>query len=557
MKKLIFAIYSRKSKFTGIGESVENQVELCKKYIEDMYRHEFETETIIYEDEGFSGGNMQRPKFKEMLSDARKRKFNILICYRLDRVSRNVSDFSSVIEEIAGYGIDFVSIKERFDTSTPMGRAMMYISSVFAQLERETIAERIRDNMLELAKTGRWLGGTTPTGYQSQAVSKKTLDGKQRKLFKLVEIPDEKATILLIFQKYLELKSLTALQAYMLNAEIKSKNDKAYSRFALRAILSNPVYAAADQNTYRFFHSRGIFIYSDKSCFNGEYGMMCYNKTRQNTKAGDRFRDMSEWIVAVGKHKGFIPGQQWVGVQELLMKNGDKTYRKPRKNLSVFSGLVKCGVCGENMRPKIHRPDSDAFSYVCQKKENSKCSLCNNKNIPGEHFDKTMIEFIWKAVEERKGVFDELIKVIDGVMEDHNEQKENEINAFENSLSKNRHAITNLIDKLKYIDAPAISEDILNEVKKLKEKNQQLEKRIDLLSQTKKQTDQYKNTAAMFQTIVSHNLNLLDSLDIQEKREFIRLLIEKIVVNGQDVAIYFLGNSSSNAALLSMSEDCK
>ena len=209
------------------------------------------------------------------------------------------------------------------------------------------------------------------------------------------------------------------------------------------------------------------------------------------------------------------------------------------------------------MRPKIHRPDSDAFSYVCQKKENSKCSLCNNKNIPGEHFDKTMIEFIWKAVEERKGVFDELIKVIDGVMGDHNEQKENEINAFENSLSKNRQAITNLIDKLKYIDDPAISADILNEVKKLKEKNQQLEKRIDLLSQTKKQTDQYKNTAAMFQTIVSHNLNLLDSLDIQEKREFIRLLIEKIIVNGQDVAIYFLGNSSSNAALLSMSEDCK
>ena len=168
-----------------------------------------------------------------------------------------------------------------------------------------------------------------------------------------------------------------------------------------------------------------------------------------------------------------------------------------------------------------------------------------------------MIEFIWKAVEERKGVFDELIKVIDGVMGDHNEQKENEINAFENSLSKNRQAITNLIDKLKYIDDPAISADILNEVKKLKEKNQQLEKRIDLLSQTEKQTDQYKNTAAMFQTIVSHNLNLLDSLDIQEKREFIRLLIEKIIVNGQDVAIYFLGNSSSNAALLSMSEDCK
>lgn len=94
---------------------------------------------MVYEDEGFSGGNLNRPDFKKMMDAAKKRKFKAIIVYRLDRISRNISDFASLIEELARLDISFVSIKEQFDTSTPMGRAMMYIASVFSQLERETI----------------------------------------------------------------------------------------------------------------------------------------------------------------------------------------------------------------------------------------------------------------------------------------------------------------------------------------------------------------------------------------------------------------------------------
>lgn len=83
------------------------------------------------------------PKVPKLLSDIKKEKFDILICYRLDRISRNVSDFSTTLEELQSYGVDFISIKEQFDTTTPMERAMIYIASVFAQLERETIAERV------------------------------------------------------------------------------------------------------------------------------------------------------------------------------------------------------------------------------------------------------------------------------------------------------------------------------------------------------------------------------------------------------------------------------
>lgn len=115
-----------------------------------------------------------------MLRDIKLNKPEYVVCYRLDRISRNVSDFSSLIEDLNSYNISFVCIKEEFDTSKPMGKAMMYIASVFAQLERETIAERVRDNMLMLARTGRWLGGTTPTGFTSERYRKSSLTVKSR-----------------------------------------------------------------------------------------------------------------------------------------------------------------------------------------------------------------------------------------------------------------------------------------------------------------------------------------------------------------------------------------
>ena len=110
-----------------------------------------------------------------MMKDSQKIAFAAIVLYRLDRISRNIGDFAKLIEDLGDRHIDFISIREQFDTSSPMGRAMMYIASVFSQLERETIAERIRDNMHELSKTGRWLGGTTPTGYASESLSSVTV----------------------------------------------------------------------------------------------------------------------------------------------------------------------------------------------------------------------------------------------------------------------------------------------------------------------------------------------------------------------------------------------
>ena len=163
------AIYSRKSRYTGKGESIGNQIDLCREYIRTHYGDAAAEHAVVFEDEGFSGGNLNRPDFKKMMTAAKARKIRAIVVYRLDRISRNISDFSSLIEELGRLGIDFVSIRESFDTSSPMGRAMMYIASVFSQLERETIAERIRDNMHELAKTGAGWAARPPRAMLPRA----------------------------------------------------------------------------------------------------------------------------------------------------------------------------------------------------------------------------------------------------------------------------------------------------------------------------------------------------------------------------------------------------
>ena len=156
------AIYSRKSKFTGKGDSIDNQIELCREYVRFHFPDASSSDIVTFEDEGFSGKTLDRPQFQKLMRMQESNPFDALVVYRLDRVSRNVGDFAKLIEKLNRSGTAFVSVKEQFDTSTSMGRAMMNVSAVFAQLERETIAERVRDNMYLMAKDSCWTGGTTP-----------------------------------------------------------------------------------------------------------------------------------------------------------------------------------------------------------------------------------------------------------------------------------------------------------------------------------------------------------------------------------------------------------
>lgn len=407
-----YVIYSRKSKFTGKGESIENQIEMCRQYIASLYGEEAAKQALVYEDEGFSGGNLERPKFKKMMKDSYETKFEAIVVYRLDRISRNIGDFAKLIEDLGRRKIAFISIREQFDTSSPMGRAMMYIASVFSQLERETIAERIRDNMHELAKTGRWLGGTTPTGYESEAVTNVTIDGKTKKACRLKVIPEEIRLVELIYDKFLETGSLTKTDQYLLEGQYRTKNNKEFTRFAIRGILTNPVYMIADEDAYEYMIEKDVDLFADHAAFDGKHGIMAYNRTLQQAGKAHQVKPMEEWIVSVGKHKGVITGKKWIQVQNLLEVNKSKSYRKPRSNVALLSGLLFCKNCGEYMRPKlssrVNANGETIYTYLCTTKERSRGHCCSMKNANGNMLDAKLMAVLADLSKNNSDMFRQL-----------------------------------------------------------------------------------------------------------------------------------------------------
>ena len=474
------AIYSRKSKFTGKGESIGNQIELCKEYIQTHYTEIPQDHILVYEDEGFSGGNLNRPDFKKMMEAARQRRFKAIIVYRLDRISRNISDFSSLIEELSRLDIAFISIREQFDTGTPMGRAMMYIASVFSQLERETIAERIRDNMHELAKTGRWLGGTTPTGYASESVQKVTIDRKAKKACKLKLIPEEAEIVRLIYSLYIEHDSLTSVEAELIKRGLKTKNNKLFTRFSIKSILQNPVYMIADVNAYDFFIKENADLNSAKDEFDSVHGMMVYNRTKQEKGKAVTYLPPDEWIAAVGLHPGIIPGKTWISVQDSLNRNKCKAYRKPRNNEALLTGLLYCA-CGSRMYPKISkRKTADGkpiYTYVCKLKERSKRTLCNSKNANGNTLDMAVIEQI-KLLEDDKGSFIDQLeqsrKFYTGNREAYNDQ----LASIQKEKAEVERKIDGLVDSIAELGDSAAKNRVAKRIEQLNQKSVDLDSRI-------------------------------------------------------------------------------
>lgn len=547
----IFAIYSRKSKFTGKGDSIENQIELCKQYIDKNYFMD-PYEILVYEDEGFSGGNTQRPQFKKMMQDAKEKKFDVLVCYRLDRISRNVADFADIINVLNNAGISFVSIRETFDTSTPIGRAMMFIASVFAQLERETIAERIKDNLYELAKTGRWLGGTTPTGYKSESFEKITIDGKTRKAFKLTLIPEEAEMIKIIYDKFIETGSLTATEIYLNQNGYKTKTGVDFTRFAIKNILENPVYMIADEDAYNYITEKQMDLYSDKSDFDGKHGMLAYNRTMQIKGKMCKMRNEDEWVISVAKHKGIITGARWVKVQKILEQNSSKSYKKPRSNTALLSGLLFCGKCGGFMRPKmtkrINAQNERVYDYVCTTREKTGGQRCNIKRVNGNLVDKAVCEEMAKVAEADSQYVHDIDKLYETSLSSKAECNK-EMEMIKKSISENEKDIAAYVASLAKVSESSAQQYIVKQIEACHEKGEALKRRLEEFASMISDYDLTNfEIQRMKQTILDF-CKLFDKMTVAEKRVHIRSFVRRIEWDGENLHIYFFLDNESDIVL--------
>jgi DNA invertase Pin-like site-specific DNA recombinase len=242
-RKTRCAIYTRKSSEEGLEQSfnsLDAQREACAAFILSQKHEGWTVAPTRYDDGGFSGGTMDRPALKRLIADIETRRIDVVVVYKVDRLTRALSDFSKLVDIFDHCGVSFVSITQQFNTTTSMGRLTLNVLLSFAQFEREVIGERVRDKIAASKKKGMWMGGMPPLGY----------DVRDRKL---VVNEEEGRVVVDIFRRYLALKSVHALRDELDRAGVRSKRrtrrdngapygGQPFSRGALYLILQNRLY---------------------------------------------------------------------------------------------------------------------------------------------------------------------------------------------------------------------------------------------------------------------------------------------------------------------------
>ena len=232
VRKRRCAVYTRKSSEEGLDmafNSLDAQREACEAYIASQKPEGWVLLDDRYDDGGVSGGTLDRPALKTLISDIEAGRIDVVVVYKIDRLSRSLTDFAKLVEVFDTHDVTFVSVTQSFNTTTSMGRLTLNILLSFAQFEREVTAERIRDKVAASRKKGMWMGGHPPLGY----------DVKDRKL---VINEKEAATVRMIFERFLTIGSATLLARTLAAEGVTTKRGKPIDKGALYKLLGNRVY---------------------------------------------------------------------------------------------------------------------------------------------------------------------------------------------------------------------------------------------------------------------------------------------------------------------------
>src|SRR3982074_2093413 len=232
LQKLRSAVYTRKSTEEGLDmefNSLEAQRESCEAYVASQRAEGWLLVADRYDDGGFSGGTLAPPALKRLLTDIEAGKVDVVVVYKIDRLSRSLMDFSRLVEVFDQHQVTFVSVTQSFNTTTSMGRLTLNVLLSFAQFEREVIGERIRDKFMASRKRGMWMGGWAPLGYEV----------RDRKL--VVNEVDARL-VRSIFQRFVRTGSSPTPARELIAENVRKKYDKLIDKVILYKMLNNPVY---------------------------------------------------------------------------------------------------------------------------------------------------------------------------------------------------------------------------------------------------------------------------------------------------------------------------
>lgn len=322
------AIYTRKSSEEGLEQSfnsLDAQYEACEAYIASQRHEGWRLLPARYDDGGFSGGHLDRPALQQLLTDIKTGAVDLVVVYKIDRLTRSLTDFSRMVEVFDQHRVSFVSVTQSFNTATSMGRLTLNVLLSFAQFEREVTGERIRDKIAASKRKGMWMGGTVPLGYVSEGRT-------------LVVVPEEADKVCYLFERYAVLGSVAALKDELDRVGRMSKirtskagrisGGTAYSRGALYLLLKNRIYV-------------GDIPHNDQ--------------------------------VYPGQHEAIVPRDLWEAVQAQLEANREQRRLGGRsKQASLLAGMV-VDAQGQHLTPSHTVKAGRRYRYYLGRKHDPSC----------------------------------------------------------------------------------------------------------------------------------------------------------------------------------------
>jgi DNA invertase Pin-like site-specific DNA recombinase len=378
------AIYTRKSSEEGLDmefNSLDAQREACEAYIASQRSEGFAAIRERYDDGGFSGGTLERPALKQLLADVEAGLIDVIVVYKIDRLSRSLMDFAKLVEVFDRNNVTFVSVTQSFNTTTSMGRLTLNILLSFAQFEREVIGERIRDKISASRKRGMWMGGNVPLGYRVE----------NRKL--LIE-EAEAATVRMIFERFITVGSATALARALIAEGVRTRSGRPIDKGALYKLLNNRVYV-------------GEAVHKGTS-YPGEHEAIIdralWNKVHAILQTSPRQRASNTRTQTPALLKGLIFTETGAAMTPAATKKGSRLYRyytstdlirnratEATSPQRLAAGMVEDAVAGE-IRRMIATPQVTAMALAALK--------ANMPNIDDKAVIAALAEFdkLWTSL---------------------------------------------------------------------------------------------------------------------------------------------------------------
>ena len=323
-RKVRCAIYTRKSSEEGLEQefnSLDAQRDSCSAYIASQKSEGWVELADHYNDGGVSGGTLDRPALKRLLADIEDGRIDVVVVYKIDRLSRALMDFAKLVEVFDRNSVTFVSVTQSFNTTTSMGRLTLNILLSFAQFEREVIGERIRDKVAASRKRGMWMGGVVPLGYRVENR-------------KLVVDEAEAATVRMIFERFLKVGSATSLARALFAERVRSRRGKLIDKGSLYKLLNNRIYIGDTVHKGAAYRGEHLPII-DRDLWDKVRGIM---------QASPRVRACRTRAATPALLKGLLFGPTGLAMSPSHTRRGDRLYRYYVSQTVIKRGADACPV---------------------------------------------------------------------------------------------------------------------------------------------------------------------------------------------------------------------